>query len=80
MKATTAIKKLVKQFPKLEASTTSEFYGYQQPHEGIWLKNACYDFDLDAEVYEGNELLTAIEKLGYSVEPYDCETMMAYEN
>lgn len=79
-----AIVALKLQFPLLDVSTDSEFYGTDVAR-GLWLKNAV-DFGLDDEEtlymgkYARNELLKCIESLGYFCEPYDAETIMAYPN
>jgi hypothetical protein len=83
-KAETVIKKLGAKFPNLNMATTEEFYGYAPEVNGVWFKNAAYDYGLDADetLYAGkyarNELLKEIEKLGYCCEAYDQETIMAY--
>ena len=83
-KPETVIKKLEKKFPELRMATTEDFHGYKQQNPGVWFKNAAYDFGLNADetLYAGkyarNELLIAVEKLGYFCEPYDYETIMAY--
>lgn len=83
-KVETIMKKLGAKFPSLKMATADEFYGGANEVEGVWFKNAAYDYGLDADetLYAGkyarNELLKAVEKLGYFCEAYDQETIMAY--
>lgn len=84
-KVETIMKKLGAKFPNLEMATTEDFYGYENNEvDGVWFKNAAYDYGLNADetLYAGkyarNELLKAVEKLGYFCEAYDQETIMAY--
>jgi hypothetical protein len=83
-KVETVIKRLQAKFPKLDMATANDFYGYANEVNGVWFKNAAYDYGLDADetLYAGkyarNDLLKAVEKLGYFCEAYDQETIMAY--
>lgn len=61
----------------MDAVDATLFYGYGSP--GIWLRNA--DFDADDVAWERKtESLEFIERNDWHIEPYDSETMIAYEN
>ena len=81
MIASEMIRALKKNFPDLDPQTTSEFYGRKQDVEGVWLRKA-YMYNLTDYVLENdydNVLTEFIRSKGWFVEPYDCETFMAYK-
>ncbi len=82
MKVEALIEDLKQAFPELDPKLTSEFYGYDMEHEGIWLRKAwAYDLCERVLAYDlENELAEFIEDNGWHIEPYDSETFMAWKN